>query len=413
MNYRFTAIGLALTATMLLAAIPAFAPAAPAGDGPNVYVDPTYDINTLNGFPSDPAGAIRATRELIASGDMSGAIRKLSLYVAIHPGEIGPRRFLGDLYFRTGQIARAQFVYEEILKYAPGDKETHNRLGTVYAEENRVDDAIVQFNSALPGTDSVDDLVELHERKGDLDKYEVEMQKLARDYPEDPGIQSELGQVYYAIHQSAQSEVYYNRALAQDPRDLTALNGLGLALMDLHQYDDAVATFKKCLGVDPLSYQCQNNMAATYLEAKQLDTAKVALDKAFRDAPERAETFVNYGYLADMQDDWQRAVAQYAKAIELYPYLREAYIDLALDYERHQLYVLAQAVLIKGIASVHDDGRLHVLLGDAYEAQGDKANALAQFQLGAKGSDATAVGIATERVSLLTTSSATNASPPR
>lgn len=411
MNHRAVALGLALTTAIMLAGAPTLGRA--AADGPNVYVDPTYDDGTLNGFPSDPAGAIRATRELIASGDMSGAIRKLSMYVAIHPGEVGPRRFLGDLYFRTGQIARAQFVYEEILKYAPNDKETHNRLGTVYAEENRVDDAIAQFNAALPGTDSVDDLVELHERKGDLGKYEIDVQKMAHEYPNDPGIQAELGQVYYAIHQSAQAEVYYERALDQDPKDLTALNGLGLALMDMHRYDEAVLTFQRCLGVDPLAFQCQNNMGATYLEAKQADKAKVALDKAFKVAPERAETFVNYGYLADLQDDWQRAVAQYAKAIELYPYLREAYIDLALDYERHQLYVLAQAVLIKGIASVHDDGRLHVLLGDAYEAQGDKSDALAQFELGEKGSDATAVGIATQQVSLLTTSSTTTVSPPR
>ena len=86
-----------------------------------------------------------------------------------------------------------------------------------------------------------------------------------------------------------------------------------------------------------------------------------------------------------MQDDWQHAVAQYARAIEMYPYLREAYIDLALDYQRHQLYVLEQAVLIKGIASVHDDGRLHVLLGDAYEAQGDRPDALVAVSTGRKG----------------------------
>jgi tetratricopeptide (TPR) repeat protein len=411
MNHRVVAIGLALTAVIMIVGAPSRV--VRAADGPNVYVDPTYDENTLRGFPSDPAGAIRATRELIAAGDMNGAIRKLAMYVEIHPGEIAPHRFLGDLYFRTGQIARAQFVYEEILRFAPGDKQTHNRLGTVYAEENRIDDAIAQFNAALPGTDSVDDLVELHERKGDLAQYEVDVQKMARDYPNDPGIQAELGQVYSAIHQPAQAEVYYNRALSQDPTDLTALNGLGLALMDMHQYDEAIATFRQCLGIDPLAFQCQNNTGAAYLEANQTDKAKAALDKAFKDAPERAETFVNYGYMADLQDDWQRAVAQYAKAIELYPYLREAYIDLALDYERHQLYVLAQAVLIKGIASVHDDGRLHVLLGDAYEAQGDKADALTQFQLGMKGSDATAVGIATQRVSLLTTSSTTTGSPPR
>lgn len=409
MKHRVWALVVGLVTLMALANAPVFARAA---DQPNVYVDPNIDDTTLTGFPSDPKGAIQATRERIAAGDMAGAIRRLSLYVVIHPGEIGPRRFLGDLYFRTGQIQRAQFVYEEILKFAPNDKETHNRLGTVYAEENRVDDAIVQFNAALPGTDSVNDLVELHVRKGDLDRYEVSAEKLARDYPNDPGIQGELGQVFYAIHQPAQAVVYYDRALDEDATNLTALNGVGLALLEMHRYDEAVKMFERCLVIEAPSYQCQNNLGATYLEANDLDQAKRSLDKAYKDAPERAETFVNYGYLADAQDDWQRAVAQYARAIELYPYLREAYIDLALDYERHQLYVLAQAVLIKGIASVHDDGRLHVLLGDAYESQGDRSDALAQFMVGEKGSDPSAVGIATQRVSLLSASTPSAASTP-
>ncbi len=415
MNHRAVALGIALVLAALFAGAPLRASAADqaAQPGtPDVYYGPTLTNgdSVLNGFPSDPAGAIRATRELIAAGNMSGAIERLARYTVIHPGEIAPRRFLGDLYFRTGQIQRAQFVYEEVLKTAPYDKETHNRLGTVYAEENRVDDAIVQFNAALPGTDSVNDLVELHERKGDLPAYEISVQKLALQYPNDPAIQGELGQVLFAIHQPEQAEVYYNRALDQDPRDLTALNGLGLAQLDLHHFDNAIATFKRCLGIAPGSYQCEDNMAATYLLAQRLEDAKQTLDIAYKLAPERGETFVNYGYLADVQDDWQHAVAQYARAIEMYPYLREAYIDLALDYQRHQLYVLEQAVLIKGIASVHDDGRLHVLLGDAYEAQGDRPDALVQFQLGEKGTDPDAVGIATRRVSLL---SASATSSPR
>ncbi|HUA08988.1 MAG TPA: tetratricopeptide repeat protein [Candidatus Acidoferrales bacterium] len=404
---RLVAIACTAVAAVLITAAPARAQSGQI----NVYDNPTLDTTTVNGFVSDPQGAIRAARELIAAGDMDGAIRRLELYVQIHPGEIDPRRFLGDLYFRTGQIERAKFVYEEILKFAPSDKETHNRLGTVYAEENRVDDAIAQFNAALPGTDSVNDLVALHIRKGDLDKYEIAIQQMARDYPTDSGIQGELGQVYYAIHQPAQAEVYYDRALDEDSTNLTALNGLGLAQLELHQYDDAVKTFEHCLAVDHYAYQCENNEGATYLEAQRYGQAKATLDAAFKLAPERAETFVNYGYLADAQDDWQRAVAQYAKAIELYPYLREAYIDLALDYEHHQLYVLAQAVLIKGIASVHDDGRLHVLLGDAYEAQGDRSDALEQFKLGEKGTDPTAVGIASQRVALLT--AAATSSPHR
>jgi tetratricopeptide (TPR) repeat protein len=349
----------------------------------------------------DPQNAVMQARERVAAGDMTGAISYLQTYIEGHEQDIAARRFLGDLYFRVGQVDRAAVVYEHVLRDAPFDKETHNRLGTVYAEENRVDDAIRQFDAALPGTDSVSDLVELHARKGDLGAYEAKVEAFAQAMPGDAGAQAEEGQLLNALHQQARAVPYFLRALDSSSDDLTALNGLGLAYLDLHQYDQAIATFHRCLRVDPLLYQCTNNIGATQLELREYDQARASLDKAFRLEPERGETFVNFGYLADEQGDWQKASAEYGKAIERYPYLREAYIDLALDYERHGLNVLAQAVLIKGIASVHDDGRLHVLLGQAYEAQGNRIDALSQFRMGIKGSDPTAASVASRRLSEL------------
>ena len=69
-----------------------------------MQIDP-YDYQTLT--PSDPVGAVRSTRELIAAGKMSEAVHHLEVYVYQHPYEVGPRRFLGDLYVRVGQIERA------------------------------------------------------------------------------------------------------------------------------------------------------------------------------------------------------------------------------------------------------------------------------------------------------------------
>lgn len=375
---------------------------------PQLIDHPNAQDNTATGFYSDPLGAIHSAREKIAAGDMDGAIALLQRYTASHPGEIDPRRFLGDLYFRTGQIALAQFTYQEILRIAPGDKQTHNRLGTVYAQENRVDDAIAQFNAALPGTDSVNDLVALHERKGDLYAYERETIALAQRYPTDPAIQGEVGQVYYALHEPDMAKRYYARALDEDPQNLTAINGMGLADLELHDFPDATAMFARCAIIDPSIYQCRLNLAATDLQAGDDVEGKRELDLAYKLAPERAETIVDYGYLDDARHDWRSAVAQYAKAIAMDPYLREPYIDLALDYEQQKLYSLAQAILLKGIASVRDDGRLHVLLGDAYSAQGDDADAMTQWLLGTQGSDPEAVSIATQRVSLMRSAATTS-----
>ncbi len=359
----------------------------------------TLQVNpdtVLDGFANDPQGAIRAARQLIAQGHMDQAIRALERYVTIHPGNLDPRRFLGDLYFRTGQLKRAAFTYREILRFNPGDKETHNRLGTVYAVENRIDDAIAQFNAALPGTDSVYDLVELHQRKGDFDSYRAQMDRLGSDFPNDPGIQSEVGQIYNAIHQPYEASMYFKRALDTDPNSLTALNGLGLSYLDMHDYVQAQTQFLTCLRVDPTAYPCEDDLGAALLEAKEYTRAKQALDRAHTLAPERAETYVNYGYLADARGDWERATAYYAQAIAIDPYVREAYIDLGLAYEEHKLYPLAEAALLKGLAAVTDDGRLHVLLGNAYAAQGERAKALAQYRLALAGTDPDAQRIARE-----------------
>ncbi len=357
----------------------------------------TLDVNPDSvrvDFSNDPAGAIHAARQLIAQGKMAAAIDGLEAYCNSHPGNIAPCRFLGDLYFREGRLKSAELTYLALLRYNSADRITHNRLGSVYAVEGRVDDAIAQFDAALPGTESVGDLVTLHERKGDFATFQAQLLQESRTYPGDPGIQNEVGELYLAIHQPYAASVYYRRALDANAKDLTALNGLGLADMGMHDYVDAKTQFDACIRRDHAAYACIDDLGAALLEAKQYDQAQAMLDRARNLEPERAETYVNFGYLADARGDWHRAVAYYVQAISIDPYLRESYIDLGLAYEQHQLYPLAEAALLKGLAAVVDDGRLHVLLGNAYSALGEKDKAIAQYRLALAGTDPDALRIA-------------------
>jgi tetratricopeptide (TPR) repeat protein len=348
-----------------------------------IQVDPQY----TNSLPSDPRGAMDTARDRVAAGDLKGAIRGLELYVAGHPGEIGPERLLGDLYYRRGDLRRAEETYQRILIYAPGDKETHNRLGSVYATENRVDDAIREFNRSLPGTDSVPDLVLLHLRKGDFEQYKKERERVARDFPTDPEAQLELGQVYEALHQPQAAVTYFQRAL-DDGADLAlALNGLGLAYLDEHLYPDAIYQFRACLKHDFYNYACEDNLGAAYLESQQYSSAAGVLNQAHHIAPERGEALVNLGYLADVGGDWKRAVSLYVQAMTVYPYSPDPYIDLGYTYNAHGQYQLAQAALIKGLAVAPLNGKLHFLLGDAYQHEGQQDLARQQFKAAAASAD--------------------------
>jgi len=350
---------------------------------------------------SDPLGAVQAARERVAAGDLDGAIRELGIYVSGHPGEVGPERLLGDLFYRHGELSRAEEQYKHILSYAPKDKETHNRLGSVFATENKLDAAIEEFNKSLPGTDSVPDLVRLHLRKRDFDRYKYEREKAAIDFPTDPDNALELGQVYLAMHQTDLALRYFTRALDQDPTSLQALNDTGRAYLDQQNYDKAIESFGKCLGRDPNNYACADNMGASYLEAKRYAEAANILTIAHRLQPERGEALVNIGYLSDVNGDWKRAVAYYVQAMTVYPYAPEAYINLGLDYNSHGFYELAQSALLKGLAVAPEDGRLHFVLGDVYSRQGNQTMATQQFKLAADSFDPTVKVLAKERVAAM------------
>lgn len=352
-------------------------------------------------FASDPQGAIHAARERIAAGDLSGAVKGLEVYVISHPGEAGPERFLGDLYYRQGRLDKAEEVYENILAHNPGDRETHNRLGVAYATQNRVDEAIDQFNKALPGTDSVADLVAMHLRKGDLPAYRRQMAQLADSDPSNADVQAEMGQVLAALHKPADALAYFMRALDSDPQSLTALNGLGLAYFDVQNYTQAEKYFNACLRSDITNYTCTNNLGAAFLQAGDDEVAKPYLIRAHSLAPERPEALVNFGFLADRRGDWKRAVDYYVQATVVGPYLPESYINLGIDYERNNLTQLAQAVLLKGIAAAPQDGRIRYLLAVAYESQGQKSLALGQLKLAEQSLDPDVARIATEETSRL------------
>jgi|SRR5579884_1822387 len=370
-----------------------------SADTPTVILNPENNIT----LPSDPQAAMQAARERVAAGNLVGAITGLQSYVETHPGEISPERLLGDLYYRKGELSRAEATYRHILEYAPGDKETHNRLGSVFATENRVDDAIAEFNRSLPGTDSVPDLVRLHMRKGDLDSYKRDKQRIADTFPTDPEAQSELGEIYEATNLPEVAIRYFKRALDVDPGSLIALNGLGLSYMDEHDYGQALAQFKTCLLHDAYNYACMDNMGATYLEMTQFNQADGILRQAHQLFPERGEALVNLGYLTDSRGDWKKAVVYYVEAMTVYPYSADAYIDLGYTYNVHGLYQLAQSALIKGLAVAPEDGRLHFLLGDAYARQGNNTLAAAQYRAAAlaQNLDPGVKRVAQERVAAL------------
>jgi tetratricopeptide (TPR) repeat protein len=341
---------------------------------------PADNPQASTGIAADPQAAMQGAREQVAGGDLAAAVKSLEKYVAANPEQTGPARLLGDLYYRQGNLKRAESTYDAIIARFPRDKETHNRLGSVYATENRIDDAIAEFNHSLPGTDAVPELVRLHEIRGDLAAYVRDKERIAESFPTDPEANIELGKVYETTHRPDLAVIYFSKALDNAPDSEMAINGMGLAFLDERQYPMAIEYFERCRKHDIYGYTCTVNLGATYLEMGDLKNAERLLTNAHNLQPEQPEAIVNFGYLADLRGDWKKAVAYYVQALSVYPYSVDAYIDLGYEYEQHKLYTLAESVLTKGLAVAPKDGRMHYILGQVLTDQGRTDLAIAQFK---------------------------------
>ena len=352
--------------------------------------------------PVDPA-VLDAARAKVAAGDTKGAIDGLAPYVASHPQDIPAGRLLGDLYFRVPDYAKAEKVWKAILAIDSEDRETHSRLGALYAVQDRVNDALYEFQQSLPSRSGYAGLVMIHKRAGDLNAYMAKLQGDTDGHPFDVSRWSELGQAQRALHKYEAALEAFSHVVQIRPSSCVARVDVANALVDLGRIDAAIVHLKSCLGVDANYYSAVVNLGEAYLEKNDPAAARPYLDRALVIHPEGNEALVDIGYIYDLQNDWKTAITYYNRAIRSDPLRPEAYIDLGYDYNEHRLFPLAEAAYIKGLAVSQDDGRLHYMLAVTYNLQGKIALAREQYRHAIASDEPVVVRAAQAELALLPT----------
>jgi tetratricopeptide (TPR) repeat protein len=349
---------------------------------------------------NDPA-VLDAARAKVAAGDTKGAIAGLAPYVADHPRDVAAGRLLGDLYFRVPDFAKAEKVWKALLAVDALDRETHSRLGALYAAQDRINESMYEFQLSLPSRTGSVGLVMLHKKAGDLPLYMAKLQADTDGHPFDIARWSELGEAQRALHHYDRALEAFNHVVAVRPSSCGARVDVANALVDLGRIDPAIVHLKACLAVDANYYQAVVNLGQAYLEKRDAATARPYLDRALVLHPEGNEALVNIGYIYDTQDDWKTAVSYYNRAIRSDPMRPEPYINLGFDYNERKLFPLAEAAYLKGLSACQDDGRLHYMLAVTYNLQGKIALARDQYRQAIASEEPIIVPLAQRELALL------------
>jgi tetratricopeptide (TPR) repeat protein len=357
--------------------------------------------STAAGVQEADSPAVQAARAKMVSGDYAAAIGDLRVYVPAHPDDLGAARLLGDLYFRIPDYRSAERVWKAILARVPGDRQTHNRMGSLYAAQDRTAEAIAEFEKSLPERAGFEGLVAEHVKRGDLSAFSESYRATVDANPFDIGDLNLYANILRAQHRFAEAQPFFDRIISLKPGDCASLVDAGNNEIDLGKLTIATQRFEACLRIDPKNYPALVDSGEGAMERDDRAAARAFYERALAVRPNGSEALVDVGYLEDDKGNWKAAVVDYIRAMSSNPLRAEAYIDLGYDYNEHQLYELAEAVFLKGLSVAPEEGALHYMLAVTYNLQGKIALARGQYELAMASNDARVVQAAQAEMALL------------
>ena len=264
------------------------------------------------------------------------------------------------------------------------------RLGAVYHEQNKTDQAIATFQKLIDmGRETAQ-----HGYQGQVDIYRdtkqfekaVEISRKAVEAnPKDRELKLMLAGELADLGKSDEGLTLAKSLLVNSQEDRVVWLALGQMYVRQHNWKDADDAYAKAA---PLSTKKEDRTYLLFLKGELADRQKHAAEaeQFFRQAleldPNSSMTMNYLGYmLADKGVRLSEALKLIRKAVEIEP-MNGAYLDsLGWAYFKMGQYELAEENLRQAVERDHADPTVHDHLGDLYEKTGRIRLAAAQWEI--------------------------------
>ncbi|MGB6974843.1 MAG: tetratricopeptide repeat protein [Terracidiphilus sp.] len=358
-----------------------------------------------NLFQADPENAdaqVRISEILRRQGKYPQALAAVQKAVQIKPDSLEAGFNEGLLYDVLGRYDDAARVYQhmvDLTTHANGadtaeEKNNHgiflDRLGNIYHEQNKVDDAIAAYQKMIEmGGDQA-----LRGYQGEVDVYhdakmfdkaiDITEKAVAAD-PKNTDLKLMLAPELADQGKTDQGLDMAKGLLTNTPKDRAVWLTLAQMYTRLHRWKDAEQALDSA---EPLSTTKDDKINLLFLRGALAEGQKHdgPAEQYFRQVlaldPNNAMTLNYLGYmLADKGTRLPEALDLIRKAVKQDP-MNYAYLDsLGWAYFKLGQYELAEQNLRQAVERDQTDPTVHDHLGDLYEKTGRIRLAAAQWQL--------------------------------
>ncbi|HKY32613.1 MAG TPA: tetratricopeptide repeat protein [Candidatus Polarisedimenticolia bacterium] len=176
----------------------------------------------------------------------------------------------------------------------------------------------------------------------------------------------------------------FRRALAREPRFLTARINLGRALMLMKDYDGAVAALEEVLEADPAQTEVYTLLGNILMERGDLAEAERRFREGLARRPGDANAHNSLGLLYDRMGKDDLAIAEYEKVVSVDRDYAEGYNNIGLIHRKRGEPRRAIELFAQAVRADPDFPGSYNNMGLAHQDLGELAAARAAFERGLK-----------------------------
>jgi serine/threonine-protein kinase len=255
--------------------------------------------------------------------DLAGAVRFLSVAMALRPDSAVVRSNLASALANNGQLNEAITYNRQALELDPTFAPAHYNLGNVLRDTGRLDEAIACFQKAIEfaprDVRSHYNLGNALMNRGRLDEAIACHRKAVELDPKSARVHSGLGAALGNKGRLDEAITCFRKAVELDPKYAAARANLGNALYLKGQLDEALACFQKAVELDPERASDHYHLGKTLLAKGRRDEALACFRKAVELDPKDAEVNANLGFALDAMGHGDEAIKAWRRSVRLQP----------------------------------------------------------------------------------------------
>ena len=338
-------------------------------------------------------------------------------------GEV--RRLRGETELARNQLEAAVREYQAALEMEPLDSSALFGLSVAYRRLGRLDEAaasllkVQETDANFPGLSLENG--RLAEARGELDQAVASYQSALQARPDDIDLKSRLGAALVVAGELDRGEELLQQVLESEAYSAEAEHFLGRVEFARGKVNRARQHFLRAARLEPQNGLYRMYVGWAALEFNELATALRNFEAALERDPRlgdaywlRARIRIRTGAVRDALNDLKKALALNPKRIDAYAAMAECYDQLGRPQEAIQAYKSAveadptrgrwwyrlgriqfddgkRAESIASLAKATQLGdavadpkawvaEAHLFLGEAHESNGDKAQAVSQYE---------------------------------